>query len=45
MRDLFLLSEGLRGTDRTIFPLAHGVTRVDDRHVSGIVFMIKNSLR
>lgn len=46
MDDLFLLSEAQMRRIRPLFPLSHGVARVDDRRVvSAIVFVIRNGLR
>ncbi|GAN91179.1 transposase [Gluconobacter frateurii M-2] len=44
--DVFLLSELQRSLIRPYFPLAHGVSRLDDRRVlSGIVYVIGNGLQ
>ncbi|WP_148425032.1 IS5 family transposase [Komagataeibacter europaeus] len=46
MSDVFLLSESQMERIRPFFPLAHGVSRVDDRRVlSGIVYVIRNGLQ
>ena len=46
MSDLCWLSEGGCAGSSPIFPLSHGVPRVDDRRiVSGIIFVIRNSPR
>ncbi len=46
MSDLFLLSERQMARISGFFPLAHGVSRVDDRRViSGIVYVIRNGLQ
>jgi transposase len=46
MSDVFLLTEAQMRRIEGLFPLSHGVPRVDDRRViSGIVFVIKNGLR
>lgn len=45
MDDLFLLSEAQMRRITPLFPLSHGVARVDDRRVvSAIVFVIRNGL-
>jgi transposase len=44
--NLFVLSEAQMRRIESLFPLSHGVPRVDDRRVvSGIVFVIRNGLR
>ncbi len=46
MSGLFLLSERQMARIAPFFPLAHGVSRVDDRRVvSGIVYVIKHGLQ
>ncbi len=46
MSDLFLLSEAQMRRIEGLFPLSHGIARVDDRRiVSAIVFVIRNGLR
>ncbi len=46
MGDLFLLSEREMSRISPRFPLAHGVTRVDDcRVMSGIVYAVRNGLQ
>ena len=46
MSDLFLLSERQMARVSPYFPLAHGVSRVDDRRVvSGIVYVLRNGLQ
>ncbi len=46
MSHVFMLSESPVERIRPFFPLAHGVTRVDDRRVlSGIVYVIRNGLQ
>ncbi len=46
MDGLFLLSEHQMARIAPFFPLAHGVSRVDDRRVvSGIVYVIKHGLQ
>ena len=46
MSELFLLSERQMARTTPVFPLAHGVPRVDDRRVvSGIVYVIKHGLQ
>ena len=46
MSDLFWLSKSQLSKIEQYFPLAHGVSRVDDlRVVSGIIFVIRNGLR
>jgi transposase len=43
---LFVLSESRMARIASFFPLAHGVSRVDDRRiVSGIVYVIKHCLQ
>ncbi|GBR27471.1 transposase [Gluconobacter japonicus NBRC 3271] len=44
--DVFLLSERQMKRIEPFFPLAHGVPRVDDRHIlSRIVYVIRNGLQ
>ncbi len=46
MSDLFWLSDKQLSRIEPYIPLSHGVPRVDDRRViSGIIFVIRNSLR
>ena len=46
MADVFLLSPAQMKRIKPVFPLSHGIPRVDDRRVvSGIVFVIRNGLR
>ena len=46
MSDLIWLSEAQMRRIEPYFPLSHGVPRVDDRRIiSGIIFVIRNSLR
>uniref|UniRef100_UPI00066228A8 IS5 family transposase n=1 Tax=Komagataeibacter xylinus TaxID=28448 RepID=UPI00066228A8 len=46
MSEVFLLSESQMERIEPLFPLAHGVPRVDDRRVpSGIVYVIRNGLQ
>ena len=46
MSDLCRPSEARMRRIEPYFPLSHGVPRVDDRRiVSGIIFVIRNSLR
>lgn len=46
MADVFLLSPAQMKRIKPLFPLSHGIPRVDDRRVvSGIVFVIRNGLR
>ncbi|SCB23636.1 Transposase [Rhizobium miluonense] len=46
MGDLFLLSERQIARVSPYFPVAHGVSRVDERRVvSGIVYVIRNGLQ
>ena len=43
---LFLLSERQMARISPLFPLSHGVPRVDDRRViSGIIYVIRNGLQ
>ena len=46
MSELFLLSKAQMARISPHFPLAHGVPRVDDRHVvSGIIYVIRHGLQ
>ena len=46
MSDLFWFSDKQMRRIEPLFPLSHGVPRVDDRRViSGIIFVIRNGLR
>ena len=46
MTDLFLLSLAQISKVETLFPLSHGVPRVDDRRVfSGIIYVLQNGLQ
>lgn len=46
MSDVFLLSERQLARISPLFPLSHGVPRVDDRRViSGIIYVIKHGLQ
>jgi transposase len=46
VRRLYLLSERQMAQISPYFPRSHGVPRVDDRRVvSGIVYVIKNSMQ
>ena len=46
MTDMILLTEAQMARISPVFPLSHGMPRVDDRRViSGIIFVIRNGLR